>query len=260
MWELDYKESWVPKNWCFWPVVLEKTLENLLECKIKPVNPKGNRPEYSLEGLILKLKLQNFDHWMQRTDSLEMTLMLGKIEGRKRRGWQRMRCLDDITDSMDMSWASSRSWWWTGKPGVLQSIGLQRTRHDWATELTDWFYSIWSHFQQFLLWVAPCPGMELLSSNLLLCGSPCLRFSRRPVAPLHPSAQTLSVVYCHLLLLHGLCTHLAHSAIAYIVHGFWVLLYFSHLFLCRNTESFKNRIATTSIFPESPSTLEFSIL
>ena len=97
MWELDYKESWVPKNWCFWTVVLEKTLE------IQLVNLKEISPEYSLEGLMMKLKLQYFGHFMQRTDSLEKTLMLGKMEGRRRREWQRMKWLDGITNSMDMS-------------------------------------------------------------------------------------------------------------------------------------------------------------
>ena len=91
--------------------------------------------EYSLEGLMLKLKLQYFGHLMWRTFSSEKTLMLGKIEGRKRRGWQRMRWLDDITDSMDTSWASSRSWWWTGKPDVLQSAESQRAECNWVTEL-----------------------------------------------------------------------------------------------------------------------------
>ena len=89
-------------------VVLEKTLESSLDCKdIQPVNPKGIfrniQSEYLLKGLTLKLKLQNFGHLMQRTDTLEKILMLGKIEGRRRRGRQRMRCLDGITDSMDMS-------------------------------------------------------------------------------------------------------------------------------------------------------------
>ena len=85
-------------------MVLEKLLEITLECKeIKSVNPKGTDPEYSLERLMLKLKLQYFGHLMQRTDSLEKTLMLGKIEGRRRRGRQRMKWLDGITDSMDMS-------------------------------------------------------------------------------------------------------------------------------------------------------------
>ena len=87
-------------------MVLEKTLERPLDCKeIKPVNPKGNQssPEYSLEGLKLKLKLQYFGYLVQRADSLEKTLMLGKTEGRRRRGRQRMRWLDDISDSMDMN-------------------------------------------------------------------------------------------------------------------------------------------------------------
>ena len=97
MWELDCKESWVPKNWCFWTVVLEKTLERSNQSILKELSP-----EYSLERLMLKLKLQYFGHLMGRTDSLKKTLMLGKIEGR-RRGQQRMRWLDGITDSMDMS-------------------------------------------------------------------------------------------------------------------------------------------------------------
>ena len=85
-------------------------------------------PEYSLEGLMLKLKLQYSGHLMQTTDSLEKTLMLGKIDGGRRRGWQRMRWLDGITDLMDMSLRE-------GKPGVLQSTGSQRVGHSWATEL-----------------------------------------------------------------------------------------------------------------------------
>ena len=88
---------------------------------------------------MLKLKLQYFGLLMWRTDSLEKTLMLGKIEGR-RRARQRRRWLDNITDSMDMSLSKFRSWWWMGKPGVLQSMGLQRVRHDWVTEL-NWTYS-----------------------------------------------------------------------------------------------------------------------
>ena len=85
MWELDHKEGRMPKNYCFWTVALEKTLESPLDCKeIKPVNPKGNNLEYSLEGLMLKL--QYFGHLMQRTDLLEKTLMLERIEGRRRRG------------------------------------------------------------------------------------------------------------------------------------------------------------------------------
>ena len=84
---------------------------------------------------MLKLKLQYFGYLIWRTDSFEKTPMLGKIEGGRRRGQQRMRWLDDITNSMHMSLSNSGSWWWTGRPGVLQSMGSQWVRHDWVTEL-----------------------------------------------------------------------------------------------------------------------------
>ena len=103
MWELYHKEGWALRNWCFWIMVLEKTLESPLGYKeITPVILKEINPEYSLEGLMLKLKLQYFGHLMQKANSLEKTLMLRKIED-WRRGQQRLRWLDDITDSMDMS-------------------------------------------------------------------------------------------------------------------------------------------------------------
>ena len=100
-------------------------------------------PGCSLEGLMLKLKLQYCGHLMQRVDSLEKTLMLGKIEGRRSRGWQRMRWLDGRGWDGWMAspaqstwvWVDSRSWWWTGRPGVLWFMGLQRVGHGWATEL-----------------------------------------------------------------------------------------------------------------------------
>ena len=107
MWELGCKESWAPKNWCFWTVVLDKTLESPLDCnKIKPVDPKGNQSwvfigRTDAEG-------ETPGHQMWRTDSLEKTPMLGKIEGRRRRGWQRMSWLDGISDSMDMSLSKFR--------------------------------------------------------------------------------------------------------------------------------------------------------
>ena len=190
MWELDCEESWVPKNWCFWTVVLEKTLESPLACnEIQPVHPEGDQswvfigktdveaetpiiwpcdakswcfelwcwisllrvswtarrsnqsileeisPEYLLEGQRPKLKLKHFGHLMWKTDSLEKTVMLGKTEGRRKRGQQKMRWLDALLTPWTWVRASPRSWWWTGKPVVLQSKGLQRIRHDWLTKI-----------------------------------------------------------------------------------------------------------------------------
>ena len=136
MWELDYKESWVPKNRCFWTVLLEKTLESPLDCKeIQHVHPKGNQSWIFIGRT--EAEAENFGHLMWRADSFEKTLILGKIEGRKRREWQRMRWLDGITNSVTWVWINSGRWWWTGKPGVLRSMGSQRGGHDWATELTN---------------------------------------------------------------------------------------------------------------------------
>ena len=109
MWELDYKESWVLKNLCFWTVVLEKTLECPWTARRSNQSIlKEISPEYSLEGLMLKLKLQYFGHLMWRIDSLEKTLMLEKIEGKRRRGRQRVRWLDSIISSMDVSLSKLR--------------------------------------------------------------------------------------------------------------------------------------------------------
>ena len=137
MWELDYKESWASKNWCFWTVVLEKTLESPLDCKeIQPVHPKGISPEYSLEGLMLKLKFQYFGRLMWR--------FIGKDPG-VGKDWRRdEKGTSEGWDGWMASpmwwtwvWVSSRSWWWTGRPGMLQSTGSQRVKYNWATALTD---------------------------------------------------------------------------------------------------------------------------
>ena len=137
MWELDHKEGWAPKNWCFRTVVLEKTLESRLDCKeIKPVTPKGNQSWIFIGRTDAgKLKLQYFGHLIQRTDSFEKILMLGKIEGRRRgnnRGWDGwMASLTQWT----WAWVNSGSWWWTGRPGVLQSMRLQS--QTWLSGWTD---------------------------------------------------------------------------------------------------------------------------
>ena len=133
MWELDYKESWVQKNWCFWTVVLEKTLESPLECKeIQPVHPKGDQPWVFTGG----------------TDIEAETPILWPPDAESWRPWcwERLRAGGEGVDrgwdgwmasptQWTWVWVDSRSWWWTGRPGVLQFMGLQRVRHGWGTEL-----------------------------------------------------------------------------------------------------------------------------
>ena len=133
MWELDYKESWVPKNWCFWTVVLEKTLGEYswIARRSNQSILKEISPEYSLEGLMLKLKLQYFGHLMQRKRpwSWESLKVAREGDDRGSDGW--MASLTQWTWDL----VNSRCWWWTGTPGMLQYMGLQRVRNDWVTEL-----------------------------------------------------------------------------------------------------------------------------
>ena len=137
MWELDYKESWVPKNWCFWTVVLEKTLDSPLDCKeIQLVHPKGNqswifigRTDAEAETPTLWPPDAKMTHW-KRPPCWERLKVGGK--GDDRGGWDGWMA---SPTQWTWVWVSSRSWWWTGKPGVLQSMGLQRAGHNWATEL-----------------------------------------------------------------------------------------------------------------------------
>ena len=133
MWELDYKESWALKNWCFWTVVLDKTLKSPLDCKeTHPVHPKGDQSWVFSERTDVEAKLQYCGHLMQRWP-----------HGKRSGGWERLKARgegDDIGwDSWMASptrwrwvWVNSGSWWWTGRPGVLQSMGLQRVGHNWT--------------------------------------------------------------------------------------------------------------------------------
>ena len=184
MWELEYKESWTQENWCFWTVVLEKTLESPLDCKeIQPVHPKGNqswifigRTDAEAETAILWPP--DVKNWLTGKDS----------DAGKDWRWQEKgtRTTEDEMVGWNHQfngwvWASSWSWWWTGRPGMLQSMGSQRVRHDWATELN---WTDWQESSSFLIlylghdlgiglvfslewldhpWIKQCPGHTVLS-------------------------------------------------------------------------------------------------
>ena len=135
-WRIDASELWCWRRLLRVPWTARRSNQSVL---------KEIRPEYSLEGLLLKLKLQYFGHLMWRTVSLEKTLMLGNIEGRWKRGRQRMRRLEPSLIWWMCVLASSGSWWWRGKPSMLQSMGLKKVGHDWATEL-NWYYFLFVSF------------------------------------------------------------------------------------------------------------------
>ena len=126
-WRIDAFELWCCRRLLRIPWTARRSNQSIL---------KEISPGCSLEGLVVKLKLQYLGHLMWRPDSIEKTLMLGEIEGKRRRGQQSRRWLDGITDSMDMGLGGG-SWWWTGRPGAPQFMGSQRVRHDWATELNS---------------------------------------------------------------------------------------------------------------------------
>ena len=133
--ELDYKESWTLKNWCFWTVVLEKTLESPLDCKeIQPVHPEGDQP-WVFIGWCWSWNSNTLANWCEGLTHLKRPWCWERLgtggEGDDR-GWDGwMASLTQWT----WVWVNSRSWWWTGRPGVLRFIGSQRVEHDWATEL-----------------------------------------------------------------------------------------------------------------------------
>ena len=172
MWELDCNKSWAPKNWCFWTMVLEKTLESPLDCKeIQPVHLKGDQSWVFIGRIDVEAETQYFGHLVWRADSFEKTLMPGLRAGgegddRGCDGWMAS------PNKWTWVWVISRSWQQTGRPSMLQPMMSQRVRHDWATELNwteAWNWKrvsfLWL-FHNFTIWVLP-PFFIYLSVEFL---------------------------------------------------------------------------------------------
>ena len=155
MWELNYKESWAPKNWCFWTVVLEKTLESPLDSKeIQPVYPKEDQSWAFIGRTDVETPMlwpTDVKSWLIWKDPDAGKDWGQEEKGRTEDGW--MASLTQWT----WVWVNSRSWWWTGRPGMLQFMGMQRVGHDWATELNS---KRWGS-KEILLWY--------MSKSVCLC-------------------------------------------------------------------------------------------
>ena len=172
------------KNWLFWTVVLDETLESPLDCKeIHPVTLKEINPEYSLEGPILKLNLHYFGQLKWRTDLLEKALLLGKIDSRRRIVWQRMRWLDGITNSMDITLPKLQELWRTASPVMLQSMGLQSLawQSDWTEHSTQQILFVIGMFLQ-QDWGSLRPQHIFPIKFAPMSRSHCLGFTRHSVS------------------------------------------------------------------------------